>query len=47
MLMCTNGNFRSKLFYKAVETFEERLKSRVLDKIGKNGDFKFISEEYD
>lgn len=47
MLMCTNGNFRSKLFYKAAETFEERLKSRVLDKIGKTEDFKFISEEYD
>lgn len=47
MLMCTNGDFRSMLFYKAVETFEERLKNRVLDKIGKTEDFKFISEEYD
>lgn len=35
------------LFYKAAETFEERLKSRVLDKIDKTEDFKFISEEYD
>lgn len=47
MLMCTMGEFRSMLFNKAAETFEERLKSRVLDKINKTGDFKFISEEYD
>lgn len=47
MLMCTNGDFRSMLFNKAAETFEERLKSRVLNKIGKTDDFKFISEEYD
>lgn len=47
MLMCTMGDFRSMLFYKAAETFEERLKSRVLDKIDKTADFKFISEEYD
>ncbi len=47
MLMCTNGDFSSRLFNKAVETFEERLKSRVLDKISKTEDFKFISEEYD
>ena len=47
MLTCTNGDFRSMLFNKAAETFEERLKSRVLDKIDKTGDFKFISEEYD
>lgn len=47
MLMCTMGEFRSMLFYKAAETFEERLKSRVLDKIDKTEDFKFISEEYD
>lgn len=47
MLMCTNGDFRSMLFNKATETFEERLKKRVLDKIVKTDDFKFISEEYD
>lgn len=47
MLMCTNGDFRSMLFNKAEKTFEERLKSRVLDKIDKTEDFKFISEEYD
>ena len=47
MLTCTTGDFRSMLFNKAAETFEERLKSRVLDKIDKTGDFKFISEEYD
>lgn len=47
MLMCTMGEFRSMLFNKAAETFEERLKSRVLDKIDKTEDFKFISEEYD
>lgn len=47
MLMCTNGDFRSMLFNKASETFEERIKSRVLGKIAKTDDFKFISEEYD
>lgn len=47
MLMCTMGDFRSMLFNKAEKTFEERLKSRVLDKIDKTEDFKFISEEYD
>lgn len=47
MLMCTNGDFRSMLFNKAAETFEEQLKKRVLDKIEKTEDFKFISEEYD
>lgn len=47
MLMCTNGDFRSMLFNKAAETFEEQLKKRVLDKIAKTDDFKFISEEYD
>ncbi len=47
MLMCTMGEFRSMLFNKAAKTFEERLKSRVLDKIDKTEDFKFISEEYD
>lgn len=46
MLMCTNGDFRSVLFYKAAEIFEERLK-RVLDRIDKTEDFKFIAEEYD
>lgn len=47
MLMCTNGDFRSMLFNKAEKTFEDQLKKRVLDKIEKTGDFKFISEEYD
>lgn len=47
MLMCTNGEFRSMLFNKAAAAFEERVKSRVLDKIEKNDDFKVISEEYD
>lgn len=47
MLTCTSGDFRSMLFYKAAETFKERLKSRVLDKIKKTEDFKFICEEYD
>ncbi|MDE6731647.1 MAG: hypothetical protein K2J77_02060 [Oscillospiraceae bacterium] len=47
MLMCTLGHFRSMLFNKAAEAFEERLKKRVLDKIKKTEDFKFICEEYD
>ena len=47
MLMCTPGIFRSMLFGKAAEAFEERLKKRVLDKIKKTEDFRFISEEYD
>lgn len=47
MLMCTDGYFQSKLFGMAADAVEERIKSRVLDKIDKTGDFKFISEEYD
>lgn len=47
MLMCTNGDFRSMLFDLAANAAEERIKSRVLDKIAKTEDFKFISEEYD
>lgn len=47
MLMCTLSHFQSMLFNKAAEAFEERLKSRVLNKIDKTEDFKLISEEYD
>lgn len=47
MLMCTYGDFRSMLFNKAAKTFEERLESRVLKKINKTDDFKFICEDYD
>ena len=47
MLMCTSGIFRSMLFGKAVEAFEERINKRALDKVKKTDDFKFISEEYD
>ena len=47
MLMCTSGIFRSMLFGKAVEAFEERIKKRVLDKAKKTDDFRFICEEYD
>ena len=47
MLMCTLSHFRSMLFNKAAEAFEERLKKRVLDKIQKTEDFRLISEEYD
>ena len=47
MLMCTGGIFRSMLFGKAVEAFEERINKRALDKAKKTDDFKFISEEYD
>lgn len=47
MLMCTNGEFRSMLFNKAAAAFEERVKSRVLEKIGKTEDFQTISEEND
>ena len=47
MLMCTDGEYRSTIFEKAAAAFEERIKSRVLDKISKTEDFKIISEEYD
>ncbi len=47
MLMCTGGDFQSELFELAAEAFEERIKSRVLNKIDKTEDFKFISEEND
>ncbi len=47
MLMCTDGDFQSELFELAAAAFEERIKSRVLNKIDKTEDFKFISEEND
>ena len=47
MLMCTSGIFRSMLFGLAADAAEERIKKRVLDKVKKTGDFKFISEECD
>ncbi len=47
MLMCTGGDFQSELFELAAAAFEERIKSRVLNKIDKTEDFKFISEEND
>lgn len=47
MLMCTNSYLRNMLFNKAAEAFAERIKKRVLDKIEKTDDFKYICEEYD
>ncbi len=47
MLMCTDCDFQSELFDLAAAAFEERIKERVLDKISKTEDFKFISEECD
>lgn len=47
MLMCTSSYFRSMLFGLAADAVEERIKKRVLGKIDKTDDFKFISEEYD
>ena len=47
MLMCADGLLRNRLFEKAVETFAERVKSRVLKKIETTEDFQFIVEEYD
>lgn len=47
MLMCTLCHFQNMLFNKAAEAFEERIKKRVLDKIDKTDDFKFICDEYD
>lgn len=47
MLMCTSCYFQSILFSLAADAVEERIKSRVLNKIDKTDDFKFISEEYD
>lgn len=47
MLMCTNCNFQSMLFGLAAAAVEERIKSRLLNKIDKTDDFQFISEEWD
>lgn len=47
MLMCTSTYFQTMLFGLAADAVEERIKKRVLDKIDKTEDFKFISEEYD
>lgn len=47
MLMCTDCCFQGKLFDLAAATVEERIKSRILNKIDKTADFKFISEECD
>ena len=47
MLMCTGGIFRSMLFGLAADAVEERIKKKVLDKVKKTEDFKFISEESD
>lgn len=47
MLMCTDCDFQSELFDLAAAAFEERIKERVLNKIDKTEDFKFISEEND
>lgn len=47
MLMCTNCNFQYMLFNLAAAAVEERIKSRVLNKITKTDDFKFFTEEWD
>lgn len=47
MLMCADGLLRNRLFEKAVETFAERVKSKVLKKSKTTDDFQFIVEEYD
>ncbi|MDE7230868.1 MAG: hypothetical protein K2N56_10350 [Oscillospiraceae bacterium] len=47
MLMCTSNIFQTMLFGLAADAVEERIKKKVLDKIDKTDDFKFISEEYD
>lgn len=47
MLMCTSTYFQTMLFGLAADAVEERIKKRVLDKIDKTDDFKFIAEEYD
>lgn len=47
MLMCADGLLRNRLFEKAVETFAERVKSKVLKKSKTTEDFQFIVEEYD
>ena len=47
MLMCTSGIFRSMLFGLAADAVEERIKKKVLDKVKKTEDFRFISEESD
>jgi len=47
MLMCTDCCFQSRLFGLAAAAVEERIKSRILNKIDKTDDFKFILEECD
>lgn len=47
MLMCTNCYFQGMLFGLAATAVEERIKNRILKKIDKTDDFKFISEECD
>lgn len=47
MLMCTDCDFQGTLFNLAADAVEEQIKTRVLNKIDKTEDFKFISEEYD
>ena len=47
MLMCTNCYFQGMLFGLAAAAVEERIKNRILSKIDKTDDFKFISEECD
>lgn len=47
MLLCTEADYRNTLFRLSVSAMEEHIKERVLDKIDKTKDFRFISEEYD
>lgn len=47
MLMCTSCYFQCRLFELAAAAVEERIENRILNKIDKTGDFKFISEECD
>lgn len=47
MLMCTSCDFQSMLFDLAAAAVEERIRSRLLNKINKTDDFKYLSEEWD
>ncbi len=47
LMCCADSLLQNRLFNKAVETFAERIRSRVLKKIRTTEDFKFIVEEYD
>lgn len=47
ILLCSEKNYRHKLFDSAVKLAENRILENISDRLDKTEDFKFISEEYD